>query len=260
MIREPRQLALGVRLRDVATFEAFEPGPNGAALAWLARVVGALHSVAEPVGETADVCSGNRPGGRGPGERGWLWGPEGSGRSHLLEAACHAAVGHGLRVIYLTPDLITAAPDTVLAGLEHCQLVALDDLGRLAGDREAELALFDLCNRLTDAGALLLAAAGAAPLSHSWCLPDLASRLAAATVFRLRPLDDAGRARALQRRAEIRGLELPGRTARFILSRVDRQPGALFALLDELDLASLAAQRRLTVPFVRDLLAQRNPP
>lgn len=228
------QLPLGVRLRDDATFAAFEPGANGAALAWLQVRIGA------------------------GAERGWLWGAPGSGRSHLLQAACHAAEDQGLRAIYLPASELTTDAAAVLEGLEQCRLVALDDLGDLAGHREAELALFDLCNRLTEHEGLLLASAAAAPLSHAWSLADLASRLAAAAVFRLRPLDDGTKLLALQRRARLRGLELPTATARFILSRADRSPEALFGLLDELDLASLVAQRRLTVPFVRHLLARRS--
>lgn len=234
MSSESRQLPLGVRLRDAATFAAFEPGENGAALAWLQAHIGA------------------------GAERGWLWGPAGSGRSHLLQAVCHAAVNRELRAIYLpAEELVTDAP-AVLEGLEYCNVVALDDLGELAGNRRAELALFDLCNRLAEQGGLLLAAASAAPLSHDWTLADLASRWAAAAVFRLRPLNDGSKLAALRRRAKLRGLELPMATARFILSRADRSPEALFELLDELDLASLVAQRRLTVPFVRNLLAQRS--
>ncbi len=227
------QLPLGLRLRDAATFAAFEPGANGAALAWLQGRIGA------------------------GAERGWLWGSAGSGRSHLLQAACHAAVDQGLRAIYLPAAELLTDPAAVLEGLERCRLVALDDLGDLAGHRVAELALFDLCNRLAEQGGLLLASASAAPLSHAWSLADLASRLAAAAVFRLRLLSDGDKLAALQRRARLRGLELPTATARFILSRADRRPEALFDLLDELDVASLVAQRRLTVPFVRKLLSQR---
>ena len=226
------QLPLGVQLRDEATFAGFEPGDNGAAVAWLQARIGA-----------------------GP-ERGWLWGRPESGRSHLLQASCRLAVDAGQRAIYLTPDVIRPAPQAALEGLEQCALVALDDLGELAGERAVEVALFDLCNRISERGGLLLLAADAAPLSYHWTLPDLASRLAAAAVFRLRPLSDQDKMAALQRRASLRGIELPLRTAEFILGRADRSPRALFALLDTLDTASLAAQRRLTVPFVREVLAQ----
>lgn len=226
------QLTLGMGLRDEATFEGFEPGANGEALGWLLQQVQ-----------------------RG-GDRGWLWGPVGAGRSHLLQASCHAAVAQGQRAIYLTSELVRHHRDGVLEGLEHCAVVALDDLGELAGERPVELALFDLCNRVAERGGLLLMAADAAPLSYGWTLPDLASRLAAAAVFRLRPLSDDDKLHALQRRAGMRGLELPERTARYILGHCDRNPAALFALLDSLDEASLAAQRKLTVPFVSQLLAR----
>ncbi|MEE4382382.1 MAG: DnaA regulatory inactivator Hda [Pseudomonadales bacterium] len=235
-----RQLPLGVGLRDAATFEAFEPAANGVALGWLRRAVAAA-------------------GVPGLGERGWFWGGAGSGRTHLLQAACHAAVADGASAICLPAAAIAEAPGAVLDGLEQCRVVAIDDAGPLAGEDGCERALFDLCNRLQARGGLLLVAADGAPLAYRWGLPDLASRLAAAAVFRLRPLDDDGRVAALQRRARLRGMTLPGRTARFILARFPRDAEALFALLDELDTASLSAQRPLTVPFVRELLAGRTP-
>lgn len=229
------QLALGVRLRDEATLAAFEPGANDQALAWLEQRL--------PLAGRA-------------GERGWFWGGAGSGRSHLLQAACHGAVDAGLRAIYLPAGELRQDPAAMLEGLEQCQLLALDDIGQVAGNRAVELALFDLCNRCAAQGSLLLLAASAAPLSFPWGLADLASRLAAATVFRLRALDDAGKLAALQRRARLRGIALPTATARFILARADRDPAVLFELLDELDRASLAAQRRLTIPFVRQCLQE----
>ena len=234
------QLPLGVGLRDLATLEAFEPGANGVALAWL---------------EAALERAGSRVSG---GERGWFPGPASSGRSHLLQAACHARRAAGGRAIYLTPDVIREHPEAVLDGLESCDLVALDDLELLAGREDAELALFGLCNRLQERGGLLLVAASEPPQGCDWHLPDLASRLAQAAVFRLRPLDDEGRLRALLRRSRIRGIDLDGRTARFILTRFPRDPEALFALLDDLDEASLSARRRVTIPFVKALIEARS--
>ncbi|HSG91119.1 MAG TPA: DnaA regulatory inactivator Hda [Pseudomonadales bacterium] len=225
------QLALGVGLRDAATLEAFEPGANGMAVHWLRGALAA-----------------------GGAERGWLWGGADSGRSHLLEGACHAAVAAGERAIYLDPEVVRAAPEAVLEGLESCRVVALDDVDALAGDGASEAALFDLCNRMQASRGLLLMAAAAAPLACGWQLPDLASRFAAATVFRLRALDDDGREAALRRRARQRGIDLSARTARYILTRFARDPVALFALLDDLDEASLSAQRRVTIPFVQALL------
>jgi DnaA family protein len=68
------------------------------------------------------------------------------------------------------------------------------------------------------------------------------------------PLDEAGRVQALKLRARHRGLELPDDTARFLLSRSRRDMTSLYRLLDKLDAEALIAQRRLTIPFVRDVL------
>lgn len=255
------QLPLGVQLRDAMTLEAFEPGPNAAALHWLRAV---LSRMSAPTGAVSDADAGaGSAAGSGPAaraERGWFWGGAASGRSHLLAGACHAAMASGLRSIHLPAAAIRPAPAAVLDGLEQCRLVVLDDVDALAGDHACEAALFDLCNRLHAADAVLLTSASATPLACGWRLSDLASRFAAAAVFRLRPLDDDARARALRRRARLRGIDLDARTASYILARFERDPHALFALLDDLDEASLTAQRRVTIPFVRSLLAARGSP
>jgi DnaA family protein len=70
----------------------------------------------------------------------------------------------------------------------------------------------------------------------------------------LRELDDAGRIEALRLRAAQRGLQLPYETSEYLLKRMPRDLRSLFEVLDLLDEASLAAQRRLTIPFIRDAL------
>jgi DnaA family protein len=98
--------------------------------------------------------------------------------------------------------------------------------------------------------------ATAAPAALGFGLADLASRFGAAEVHRLQPLPESGQADALRRRARHRGLELPEETLTYLTRRAPRDFAALCRLLDELDTEALAAQRRLTVPFVRDWLAR----
>ena len=94
----------------------------------------------------------------------------------------------------------------------------------------------------------------AAPRGIDWSLEDWRSRAAACVVYQLRDLDDAGRLEALRLRAAQRGLQLPPETADYLLRRMPRDLPSLFEILDLLDEASLVAQRRLTVPFIRDAL------
>ena len=97
-------------------------------------------------------------------------------------------------------------------------------------------------------------AAQAPPALLPWALPDLGSRCAAGAVFQLRVLDEAEQHAALQLRARLRGLELPDETLQWLQRRLPRDMRTLYELLDTLDEAALAAQRRLTVPFIREVL------
>ena len=219
-----KQLALGVRLRADAVFESYWPGSN-------AEVIAAL---------------------RAPGATPlWLWGASGSGKTHLLQAVCAAA---GEAAAYFPLHRSLALPAEALAGFERTPVLCIDDVDAVAGDLRWERALFHLFNEAADLGTRLIFAAAAPPRQADWSLEDWRSRAAACVVYQLRELDDEGRIEALRLRAAQRGLQLPYDTSEYLLKRVPRDLRSLFDILDELDEASLAAQRRLTIPFIREAL------
>lgn len=184
----------------------------------------------------------------------YLHGPAGSGRSHLLLAACAEARRAGREVHYLPLRLLGAAALQALQQPAGPGLVAVDDLDAAAGDAELELALFALHNRAVDAGGQLLYAAEANAQSLALGLPDLRSRLQHCSRFALLPLDEAGRRGLFKRRAKARGLELEDGVIDYLFRHHPRDLPALSRLLDRLDRESLAAKRRVTVPFLRQLL------
>jgi DnaA family protein len=154
---------------------------------------------------------------------------------------------------------LSAASPAILADLEAVDLLAIDDVHAVAGDHDWEQALFVVLNAGSSrSGALLLAAAAPAP-QCGFRLADLASRGAGAATYRLAPLDDAERAEALRLHAGARGLSLDAAAAEFLLKRVNRDMRVLTAWLARLDRASLTAQRRLTIPFIRELLGRSEP-
>ena len=219
-----RQLALGVRLRAQAVFESFWAGPN-------VEIVSALK------------MPGSAPI--------WLWGAPGSGKTHLLQAVCAAA---GEAAAYLPLERSSGLPPEALTGFERCRVLCIDDADAVAGEPDWERALFRLFNEAAELRTRVIFTAAAAPRQSDWSLEDWGSRAAACVVYQLRELDDAGRIEALRLRAEQRGLQLPYETSEYLLKRMPRDLRSLFELLDELDEASLVAQRRLTIPFIRDAL------
>ncbi len=142
----------------------------------------------------------------------------------------------------------------LLDGMEEVDLLCLDDLEVLAGQADWEEALFHIYNRIQQRQGRLLMAAAAAPRALGFQLPDLVSRLGWGLVFHLQTLDDEEKQQMLQMRAARRGLQLSDEVARYILSRGARGMGELFAALEQLDQASLQAQHRLTIPFVKRVM------
>ena len=141
-------------------------------------------------------------------------------------------------------------------GLEQLDLVCLDNIQAIAGDSHWQVALFDLYNRMVEQGKRLLIVADEAPQQLGISLPDLVSRLQACTIFQLRLLSDDDKQKLLQQKARLRGIDLPDEVARYLLNRQQREIRALVAILDKLDKASIVHQRKLTIPFVKDVLAQ----
>lgn len=189
----------------------------------------------------------------------YLHGAHATGKTHLLLSACAEAEDAGRRAAYLALRGLRGRVRDAVEGLDAADLLALDDVDAIAGSREDEIALFDLHNRLRDAGRSLLYAAADAPDALGLVLPDLRSRLAQCARWALPVLDDAGRAELLRQRAAARGLDFDDAALEWLLRRASRDLGNLTAIFERLDRASLAAQRRLTVPFLRQVL-ETDPP
>lgn len=231
MKSEAAQLPLGVHLRDDATLENFlfhaAPGPLHAA----------LKNQSSADGESVIFIHG------GPG----------TGRSHLLQAACHQqAAGEAL---FLPLDQLREMPAAeLLADVENLSLVSLDNLDAVIGDADWEEALFNLFNRARDSACRLLFSANCAPRQLAVQLADLQSRLSWAVVFQLPVPTDEDKLRILQFRARRRGMSLSDEAGHFILARASRSLVELMELLDRLDRDSMVAQRQLSIPFIKSSL------
>ena len=184
----------------------------------------------------------------------YLWGPSGSGKSHLLQALGHRAARRGETSAYLPLAEGMEMSPGYLQGLENLSLVCIDDIDRIARQPQWEEALFHLYNRIKATNTRLVLTASDTPANLPLALSDLRSRLSWGLVLRLTPLDDDSKLTVLQQRARTRGMELPAEVARYLLARVSRDMKTLLDWLDRLDEQSMIAHRRLTIPFVRNLL------
>jgi DnaA family protein len=200
-----KQLLLDIQPVPAPTLHNFVPGRNGEALH-------ALRCAANGQSEIRFI---------------YLWGPPGSGKSHLLAAAAALALEHGM------------------------PLETADDVHRL--DEERQIALFDRYNRLRESGGALIACGMTAPMQMG-LRDDLATRLAWGLVYQLHPLSDEEKAQALAAHAAERGMRLPPEVVEYCLRHLRRDLPTLLATLDALDVWSLTTKKPVTVPMLRKLL------
>lgn len=158
----------------------------------------------------------------------YLWGGPGSGRSHLLGAT------------------LRAAPDPA-------RLVLADDVDAL--DTPGQIALFNRINEVRAEGGGAVLAAGSAPPAQLNLREDLRSRLAWGLVYQVKPLSDADKAAYLREAAARRGMRIPDEVVSWLLSHVRRDLHTLVAILAQLDTYSLSHKRPVTIPLVREALA-----
>jgi DnaA family protein len=230
------QLPLGFEPGELFTFESFVDGKN---------------SIASGLAQQTALAQGE--------SQLYFWGEAGRGKSHLLQASCNLAAKNNQTVCYLTgeefKDQSADSATEMLDGLEQIDLICLDDIDRwLLGD-QWENALFDLINRVRENNSRLLLASTSPPDETFVKLPDLRSRLAWGPVFQLQELSDKEKFKALHYRAQQNGLELPEKVADYLMQRYPRDMFGLFERLALLDKASMAMQRRLTIPLIRSVFA-----
>ena len=225
-----QQIPLQLEPRRPDRFEDFIAGPNAIAL-------GAVrHLLEEPGGVL------------------FLSGPRGSGKSHLLNALCHAALQAGLAAFYIALEHVPREAAAGLEGLRKLDLVCVDDLDSVAGDPVWEQALFRCFNEIRDARGRLLVSSARPLASLPLQLPDLKSRLAWGVRQNLQPPDDEGKLAVLQQRARTLRIEVPLDVQKYLLKYGRRDMASLLTALERLKDAAFADKRKITVPLAREVL------
>ena len=224
------QLPLGLSPREGERFDSFYAGRNQLSL-------DVTRATAEKGGEQQLA----------------LWGVSGVGKSHLLNAACHAAGACNRTAAYLPLSELIGQSPLLLQGLENLDVIAVDDIDLLHDHADWQKALFDLINRARQSQTSIITASVCNPTALD-LLADLVSRLVWGPVLRLQMPGDDQLIDALASRSDLLGLTLSEEVVNYLLTRYSRELGALFAALAELDRASLAQQRKLTEPFVKSVM------
>ena len=235
-MKQVAQLALAVQLPDDEIFDSFQSESNKLVVQQLQNFIDGKSALeSQPHGF-------------------YLFGITGVGKSHLLHASSAYAAQLGKSSLCLSFSELKQLSVEVLDGLEQIDLICLDDLHLIAGDDLWQQAVFDLYNRVVEQNKRLLITGNQSAQQLGITLPDLVSRIGWGYTEQIKVIDDDEKIKALQYRALQRGLILHDDVVKFLLNRFSRDMSSLIESLDILDKASIREQRKITIPFIKDIL------
>ena len=226
------QVPLEFEFQSNQTFESFFPGNN-------VEIILQLQELAN----------------QGPEQQVYIWGEPGSGKSHLLQACCQLAKTLGYDPLYLALSKHDLPKPAMLDGLEELDLVCLDDVQHVAENPEWQQALFNFYNRQRQNNHHLVLAADCPPKYLPLDLPDLKTRMSWGLTLKIQPLRDDQLIEALTYKAHYLGFDIPATVGRFLLNHYVQDLPKLWLLLEKMDRATLAAKRKLSIPFLKQILA-----
>ena len=188
----------------------------------------------------------------------YFWGKKGSGKTHLLCAVSDHAEKYNLNAFYVSlKDIVNCSNDiavNIFDNVEMFNIICLDDIDVISGNSRWQELLFDLYNQCLDKNIKLIISSSKGIDDMNISLSDLKSRLHWGVRFHLSELDDNEKIKALKLHAKNRAMDLSDEVANYIIKRCARNMSNLCELLDKLDKASWQKQRKLTVPFIKNIL------
>ncbi len=221
------QLLLPVSVSEHMVFESFYPGPN-------LEIYQALQ---------ANVQKSL-----------WISGVQSSGKTHLLQATFQRCILLSKSSLYIPMREFDQFSPEILDDLEQLHLICIDDIEFILGNQAWERKLLDLYERIQTTDTHLVVASHDSPKGINFFLPDLASRFSMSLIHQLEMLSETEILSAIQMHAEVRGFNLPKESVNYLLKRVERNVGSLIDIIEILDYESLSKQRKLTIPFIKNIL------
>lgn len=202
----------------------------------------------EPVNHLQKICSSKE-------QQTFLWGEAGTGKTHLLQATIQEANVNNKTSFYFSFDSKTLPNPSLFDGLENIDIVCLDNIDQIVDNKEWEHAFFNFYNLHRDGNKKLIISASCPPKYLAIQLPDLKTRMSWGVTFKLKALTDEQQLNALIYKAHDLGFNIPINVGQFLMIHYARDLPSVWALLDKIDQATLAAKRKLTIPFLKQIMS-----
>jgi len=185
-----------------------------------------------------------------------LWGAAATGKTHLLNASADFARNNGVLLQIYDGVKLRQCDADEFEGFSHCEVLAIDNLDAIAGNAAWEACFYQVINRCRDGEFRLLFSLTDKPAALATHLDDFRSRLQWGLLLQLPQVGDAEIRQILRRRAQLLGIDLSDEVISYLMNHRARDLGEQIGILRRLDGISLSQQRRVTIPLVKQVLAE----
>ena len=183
-----------------------------------------------------------------------IYGAKDSGKTYLIQALCNQFNNQGKSSFFLPMRQAIELSVDILDSLENIELVCIDGLESLVGNKAWEIGLFNLINRSFNSNNRLIFTSAKNIDGMNFELKDLDSRLRKIQSHELHSLADDDILYALKHIANLRCIELGSKEAQYLLTYADRNISDLVKILESLDQLSMEMKRKITIPLIKEVI------
>tara|TARA_B110000008_G_scaffold127698_1_gene130207 strand:- start:122 stop:808 length:687 start_codon:yes stop_codon:yes gene_type:complete len=183
-----------------------------------------------------------------------IFGTKDSGKTYLLQALCNHFSNQGKSSFYLPMKQAKELSVDILESLESMELVCIDGIESIVGNRVWEIGLFNLINRSLNSKNRLIFTSSKNIDVMNFELTDLDSRLRKIQSHELYALADDEILSALKHIANLRSIELGSKEAQYLLTYANRNISDLVQILESLDQLSMEMKRKITIPLIKEVI------
>ena len=183
-----------------------------------------------------------------------IYGAKDSGKTYLLQALCNQFNNQGKSSFFLPMRQAIELSVDILDSLENIELVCIDGIESLVGNKAWEIGLFNLINRSFNSNNRLIFTSAKNIDGMNFELKDLDSRLRKIQSHELHSLADDDILYALKHIANFRCIELGSKEAQYLLTYADRNISDLVKILESLDQLSMEMKRKITIPLIKEVI------
>jgi len=187
----------------------------------------------------------------------YLWGTAGTGKTHLLQATTQETNKQTKSSFYFSFDSNSLPAPSMLTGLENLDIICFDNIDHIAGNNEWEQAFFNFFNLHRDRNKQLILSSSCPPKYLAIELPDLKTRMSWGLTLKLKELTDDQQLNALIYKANSLGFKIPSHVGQYIITHYTSDLPSTWRLLKKIELATLSAKRKITIPFLKQMMSEQ---